>query len=106
MNPVRIKRLFGGAMNKGQSSPLLYEPQRHEHKAIGLLFSNQVNLSLSFHNGTQLMLNQSVASNSLDIAPDARMIYLDHELKGGIIKGMVTSEILQNVSVYLIIETK
>jgi len=104
MRGVKIERIFGAQLKAGEAQELVYVPHIIQRRAVGLLFSNDVSLSLSFDNGTNLMFNQFPANQSPDFAPDQRIVELDKQLNCEVIKGMVISKTTQTANVYLLIE--
>lgn len=106
MTNVKIERIFGAKLEAGQSEELQYVPERNEARAVGLLFTGNIDLSLSFDNSTDLKFNQSVMGNAPHFSPDSRIVKTRIDLHGKVIRGMVTSYINQFANVYLIIETE
>jgi len=103
---IRIERIFGASLEPGQSMELQYMPKGNQARAVGLLFTSKMDLSISFDNSTDLKFHQNVSGNAPHFSPDSRIIKTSVKLHGQVIKGIVTSRTQQIANVYLIIESR
>ena len=106
MSSVRIERIFGASLKPGQSMELQYMPKGNQARALGLLFTPKMDLSISFDNSTDLKFHQNVSGNAPHFSPNSRIVKTSIDLQGQVIKGMVTSRTQQIANVYLIIEIR
>ena len=55
---TRLVRIYGKEVEPSEVDVIKFTPAKHHKKAIGLLFSADCLISLSFQNNTDLKLNQ------------------------------------------------
>ncbi|MBL4753229.1 MAG: hypothetical protein JKY52_06500 [Flavobacteriales bacterium] len=106
MSSVRIERIFGASLEAGQSMELQYVPNGNQARAVGLLFTSNMDLSISFDNSTDLKFHQNVSGNAPHFSPDSRIVKTSVDLNRQVIRGMVVSRTKQRANVYLIIESR
>ena len=105
-NRRKIEPLFSEQLQQGENQSLLFVSNIRHKKIVGLMMTSNINVALSFQNGTSLIFNQQSVFHGSQVSPDERVIKLNEPLDGNAITGIVTG--LQDdtrASVYLIIET-
>lgn len=105
---ISIKKIFEGTVGIETPELFQYKPLPTEKKVVGVLLTDNLVSSISFSNGTNLLLHGVESELSLSIAPDKRIITVDETLDG-LVKGSIKKlnnkeELPRNSSVYLIIE--
>jgi len=85
----RISAIYNDEISVGESVSFEYRPPC-ETKALGLLISNDLETSLSFHSGTDLKLLRFMSDSNSDSSPNARIIPFSEKINGSI-RGVVSS---------------
>ena len=104
----KIIALYNKEITEGSSVSFTYKPSSGQY-ALGLLVTNEVEVSLGFNNGSDLKFFKFWGDSSDAHAPEDKIYPLDEPVEG-IIKGVVTSRRVadskapkQKVGIYLIV---
>lgn len=105
----KIIPLYSGELQPGSSQSFSYKPSTGQY-AIGLLITNEVEVSFGFNHGADLKMFKFWGDSSSAHAPQDKIFPLDEPLEG-IVKGVITSRIqnqgkdpiIHKASIYLIV---
>ncbi len=102
---MKIRKIFGSNIESKGYKELLFTPTSNENHIKGLIMTNDLEVSLSFNNDTELIFNKYNQDSSIDISPNQKVIRLDEQLNG-VIKGIVRNISNEQIrsSIYLIIK--
>ena len=111
----RLIRIFAGIFDPQETKAFNYQAGKHQHKAVGVMFSHDTALSLSFQNNMSLTTSRlefAYKNEALLTPPGDRIFTIEEDLKNcKVITGTV--ENLKNVhqggakkiiNIYLLVE--
>ncbi len=105
----KMIQVFGESLKPKQRKSFRYKLNGKGRKVTGILHSNNAELSVSFHNETELEINslETLLTDSLELPPAKRIITWEQDLKdcsfiSGIIKNLSPNN--ENINLYLILD--
>ena len=107
MTEKRWIRIYGGTLEALESLAFKYVVKKHQRRILGVLFSNDAELSLSLSNEMELELNDFKSNDVLVLPPSMRVLDWQQEVKPcDSITGSVTNlkGKTRNINVYLYME--
>lgn len=88
---TRLVRIYGNEVDPKEVDVIKFTPAKHHKKAVGLLFSADCLISLSFQNNTDLKVNQIQYGYKDEglASPSKRIIPLSENLDDCLLQGTI-----------------